>query len=116
MITMQKNKNGDVRLNEQNQWVFIKDGDKFGLTPNHVIEMRELFDGVLYNKSNPDYEYKKNREKRLQNELIKVRDLLSLQADKNCLGVGNPIAFGDCAPWPIVDEVINSITQALAIN
>jgi hypothetical protein len=61
MITMQKNKNGDVRLNEKNQWVFIKDGDKFGLTPAQVNEMRELFDSVLFNKSNPNYEHKKTR-------------------------------------------------------
>jgi hypothetical protein len=56
------------------------------------------------------------REKRLENELIKIRDLLSLQKNKDCLGVGHPLSPDDCGPWPIVDEVINNITQSLADN
>jgi hypothetical protein len=61
MITIKKDKNGDIRLNERNQWVFTKDGVNFGLTPAQVNEMRELFDSVLFNKSNPNYEHKKTR-------------------------------------------------------
>ena len=45
--------------------------------------------------------------------LINMRELLSEQKDKSCLGTGYPANENDCAPWPIVDEAINEITQAL---
>ena len=46
----------------------------------------------------------------LETGLVNVRDILNSQEDKSCLGSGyDP----DCAPWDIVDEVINGITQAL---
>ena len=46
----------------------------------------------------------------LELRLIQIRDLLADQDDKDCLGVGYS---DDCPPWPIVDEVIDSITQTL---
>ncbi len=49
----------------------------------------------------------------LQVELRAIRELLRAQPDKDCLGVGCPITPEECAPWPIVDEVINNITQVL---
>ena len=49
----------------------------------------------------------------LENCLINMRELLSCQKDKSCLGTGYPANENDCAPWPIVDEAINEITQAL---
>ena len=49
----------------------------------------------------------------LETCLINMRELLSGQKDKDCLGTGYPANENDCAPWPIVDEAINEITQAL---
>jgi hypothetical protein len=50
--------------------------------------------------------------KKMEVALVEVRELLAAQENKECLGVGHP-DNEDCAPWPIVDEVINSITVAL---
>ena len=49
----------------------------------------------------------------LETCLINMRELLSGQKDKSCLGTGYPANENDCAPWPIIDEAINEITQAL---
>ena len=54
-------------------------------------------------------EFARQAEK-MEVRLVEIRDLLAQQEDKDCLGVGKS---NDCADWPIVDEVINSITQAL---
>ena len=57
-----------------------------------------------------------NFEKRiaeLEHTLTKVRDLLNEQEDKECLGTGYPVNSYECAPWAIVDEVINEITRKL---
>jgi hypothetical protein len=53
------------------------------------------------------------RKAELESLLVKIRDLLGEQEDKSCLGTGYPANAYECAPWPIVDEVIDSITQAL---
>jgi hypothetical protein len=45
--------------------------------------------------------------------LVNIRNLLNEQKDKSCLGTGYPVNRNVCAPWPIVDEVINNISQAL---
>ena len=49
----------------------------------------------------------------LETCLIKIRELLAGQKDKSCLGTGYPSNENDCAPWPLVDEAVNNITQAL---
>jgi hypothetical protein len=48
--------------------------------------------------------------------LIKIRELLAGQKDKSCLGTGYPSNENDCSPWPIVDEAVNNITQALKVG
>jgi len=48
----------------------------------------------------------------LEAMLVELRHLLAAQENKECLGVGRS-ANEDCAPWPLVDEAINSITMAL---
>ena len=48
----------------------------------------------------------------LEAELVRIRNVLSSQ-DKGCLGTGLPQHPDDGAPWPIVDEVIDSITKTL---
>lgn len=55
----------------------------------------------------------RDRIEELEEELIKIRELLSNQTDKSCLGTGYPKYLDNCAPWPIVDEVIDSITKVL---
>ena len=57
-----------------------------------------------------DYVRFNERIKKLESTLLDVRAVLGIQKDKTCLGEGRA---GDCAPWPIVDEVIDSINQAL---
>ena len=54
------------------------------------------------------------RAERMQAELMRIRDLLSAQEDKSCLGTGYPKEENECPPWPIVDEVIDSITKVLS--
>jgi len=49
---------------------------------------------------------------RMETELVSIRHLLTSQENKECLGIGRPVNE-DCAPWPLVDEAINSITMAL---
>ena len=48
---------------------------------------------------------------RLERELSGIRDLLSSQKDKTCLGTGH---IKGVQPWPIVDEVIDGINRVLA--
>ena len=52
----------------------------------------------------------------LETHLIKIRELLAEQKDKSCLGTGYPTTESECAPWSIVDEVVNDITKALEDN
>lgn len=47
---------------------------------------------------------------RLRLMLIRVRGVLAAQEDKSCLGTGEA---EDCAPWPIVEEIIYGISIAL---
>jgi len=56
-------------------------------------------------------EYARQAEK-METALVQIRHLLAAQENKECLGTGYP-ANEDCAPWPLVDEAINSITLAL---
>ena len=54
-----------------------------------------------------------SRIERLEQELISVREVLSAQEDKSCLGTGYPSDSDTCAPWPIVDEIVSGITRTL---
>ena len=49
----------------------------------------------------------------LKKTLTQVRDLLNEQENKACLGTRYPENDGECAPWAIIDEVINNITKSL---
>ncbi len=60
-----------------------------------------------------EYQLLNKRIAELEFTLINVRDLLNEQEDKSCLGTGYPANAYECAPWPIVDEVINDITNKL---
>ena len=49
---------------------------------------------------------------KLIKKLEEIRDLLSSQENKECLGVGTD---GHQSNWPIVDEVIDSLTKIIAL-
>jgi hypothetical protein len=51
--------------------------------------------------------------KKTENELRRIRAILASQPNKNCLGTGYPTDPDQCAPWPIVDEVIDSLTRII---
>ena len=57
----------------------------------------------------------RERVKELEVMLSRIRDLLTVQEDKDCLGTNYPTNAYECAPWPVVDEVIDSITKSLNV-
>ena len=51
--------------------------------------------------------------KKTENELRRIRAILASQRNKNCLGTAYPADPDQSAPWPIVDEVIDSLTRMI---
>ena len=85
------------------------------LDDHYMVHIDAMTVEGLYSKSSiaAELAFRDARIVELEKELVNVRGILNSQEDKSCLGSGH---HPDCAPWSVVEEVINSITQTLKAN